>query len=243
MNHAPIRIIFFDVGGTLLHPDPSFHGLVAHVCQRHGVEVTAEDAERVEPDVWARIAQRDDGGRGFSVSADRSREFWLWVYRTFLRELGHTNAAESDLPQQLLDTFLRLESYRLYGDSIPALRALSDGGFTLGIISNWEAWLDRLMVRLGIERFFGVAMISGKEGLEKPDPAIFLRALERAGVRPEEAVHIGDSIHDDVQGARAIGMRGILLDRGGRQSGQTSDYPSIRGLDELPSLLGLGPDG
>lgn len=242
MSQTTIRTVFFDVGGTLAHPHPSFHALIAQVCQRHGLAVTAQDAERAEPAVWARIAQRDDGGRGFSVSVDRSRAFWLWVYQTFLSELGHAGAAKTELPQRILETFVRVESYRLYEDALPALRLLRRAGLTLGVISNWEEWLERLMVRLGIRDFFAVAVISGREGLEKPDPAIFLRALESAGARPEEALHVGDSVRDDVEGARAVGIRGILLDRTGKYSSEPGPFPSIRRLDELAALVGLEPE-
>src|SRR5436190_11725959 len=99
-----IRVVFFDIGGTLAYPHPSFNGLIAQVCQAHGLPITAEDAGRVEPNVWAHIARRKDAGRGFSLNVDDSRAFWLWVYQTYLTELGHAPAADTDLPQRLLDS-------------------------------------------------------------------------------------------------------------------------------------------
>lgn len=252
----PVRVVFLDVGGTLAYPHPSFHGLIAEVCTSHGLPVSAADAERAEPGVWARIAEREDVGRGFSVSADRSKAFWLFVYRAFLTELGYPRAAETDLPQRLLETFVRLESYRLYADTLPTLDVLRRAGLTLGVISNWEEWLERLMLSLGIRDFFEVAVISGLTGHEKPDPEIFLAALAAARARPDEAVHVGDSLPHDVRGAQAVGIRGVLLDRRGAPSvplapstGQTDDrglppsgtvpYARISTLNELPALLGI----
>ncbi len=248
------------MGGTLAYPHPSFHALIAQVCQRHGLPIQADDAERAEPGVWARIAEREDIGRGFSVSADRSKAFWLFVYRSFLTELGHPEAVDTDLPERLLETFVRLESYRLYDDALPTLNVLRDAGLTLGVISNWEEWLERLMVNLGIRDYFEVAVISGLAGHEKPDREIFLTALEATGARPEETIHVGDSMRDDVEGAQAVGIRGILLDRRGAatvpiaamaaSSVQTDDrglasdgrpYGRINSLTELPSLLGIDP--
>jgi len=211
-----VRVVFFDIGGTLAYPHPSFNGLIAQVCQTHGLPVTAEDAGRVEPNVWAHIARRKDAGRGFSLNVDDSRAFWLWVYQTYLTELGHAAAAETDLPQRLLDTFILSESYRLYDDVIPTLARLRSAGFRLGVISNWEAWLDRLMVDLAISDFFEVTVVSGNAGIEKPDPRIFHLALEGAGVPPSQAVHIGDNPNDDIAGAAGVGIRGILLDRNDR---------------------------
>lgn len=213
---AGIRAVFFDVGGTLAYPHPSFHGLIAHVCQQYGLDVDAADAERAEPTVWARIAEREDAGRGYSLNATRSRAFWVWVYQTFLTELGYPDAARTELPGKLFETFIRLENYRLYDDAIPTLQRLQPMDLIIGVISNWEEWLERLMVGLGIREFFHFIVVSGLSGVEKPDPEIFARALAAAGVRPEEAVHVGDSLRDDVEGAEAVGVRAVLLDRYGR---------------------------
>lgn len=246
------------MGGTLAYPHPSFHALIAEVCQRHGLPIRAEEAERAEPAVWARIAEREDVGRGFSVSADRSKAFWLFVYRTFLTELGYPEAADTELPGRLLETFISLESYRLYDDALPTLDVLRGAGFTLGVISNWEEWLERLMVSLGIRDYFDVAVISGLAGHEKPDREIFLAALEAAGAQPDEAIHVGDSMRDDVEGAQAVGIRGILLDRRGAAtvpamapasvrtddrglSSNRTPHARITSLTELPALLRIDP--
>jgi REG-2-like HAD superfamily hydrolase len=218
------------------------------VCHRYGVPVTADDAVRAEPAVWRRIARRDDAGRGYSVSRERSREFWLWVYRAFLEEAGHPEAAVGDLPQRLLEAFIQLEAYRLYDDALPTLRQLRDAGLTLGVISNWEDWLERLMVSLGIATHFDVVAISGVCGVEKPDSAIFRQALAAAGVTPSEALHVGDSLRDDVEGAEAVGMRGILLERATAgvvryaDPGAPESRTRIATLLEIPSLIGLEPN-
>ena len=73
------KIVFFDMGGTLAHPRPSFNGLLAEVCRREGLDVSPDRAILAEPAVWTRIAEQLGGGRGFSLSTDRSREFWFWV--------------------------------------------------------------------------------------------------------------------------------------------------------------------
>lgn len=243
---TPVRAVFFDIGGTLAYPHPSFPGLLAQVCREHSLAVTPDDALRVEPAVWARIAQRQDAGRGFSLSRERSREFWLWVYRVFLEELGCGETAAGSLPERLYTTFTRIDSYRLYDDAVPTLARLKGLGLALGIISNWEAWLDQLMAHLEIAHYFDVSVVSGRAGIEKPDAQIFLHALEAVNVRPEEAVHVGDNPRDDVEGAQAVGMRGVLLDRLERfapvlpgSHPKQEDPLVIRTLLDLPDLLGL----
>src|SRR5437867_3752640 len=143
--------------------------------RRGAPEVSTEVAGAA---VWARISLRADAGRGFSLSTDRSREFWLWVYEVFLEELGYARAAHGELPELLLHTFTRPETYRLYPDVRPVSRALRRAGLTLGVISNWEGWLERLMTKLGIYGHFNAISVSGLVGVEKPDPGIFLHALQ-----------------------------------------------------------------
>ena len=81
------------------------------------------------------------------------------------------------------------------------------------MISNFEAWLDRLLGELGVRSSFAVRVISGIEGIEKPDPRIFELAMERAGVEPERSVYVGDNPEFDVDPALAVGMLPVLIDR------------------------------
>ena len=88
-------------------------------------------------------------------------------------------------------------------------------------------------------RFFDVRVISGVEGVEKPDPRIFRLALDRTGVEPREAAYVGDSVSFDVEPAASLGMLAILIDRRGRFPDHRG--PRITSLDELPPLVGVGP--
>jgi putative hydrolase of the HAD superfamily len=181
------------------------------------------------------------------MSRDVSREFWIWVYQTFLEQLGRHTEARTDLPERMLETFLRLENYSLYDDALPVLDRLHRAGMKLGVISNWEEWLERLIVHLEIGHYFDVLAVSGTFGAEKPEAAIFRYALEAADALPEHAVHVGDSFGDDVLGAASVGIRPILLDRENRgfpllpsQEGELPEpLARVRSLLEVPRLLGL----
>src|SRR5581483_2691805 len=95
-------------------------------------------------------------------------------------------------------------------------RSTASSGLHLGRDLQLEAWLERLLIDLSIRDYFHVTVVSGRAGIEKPHPEIFRLALEGAGVDPEEAVHVGDNPNDDVAGAEAVGIRGVLLDRSDR---------------------------
>ena len=104
----------------------------------------------------------------------------------------------------------------------------------LGIISNWDWCLPRLCRELGLAKYFDFILASSRVGCAKPHPAIFQRALAIAGIAPAQALHVGDSVYADVNGARAVGLDAVLLDHSGQEH---SDYPVIRALNELPVWL------
>ena len=232
---SPIRAVFFDVGATLAYPHPSFHAVIARVLGEHGVEVTAEQVLAAEPKVWEAVESYQRQGGYFTRSDEESRQFWYWIYETFLRLLGVPEPR--DLPQRLYGEFIRHETYRLYPDSLPALQALHQRGVLLGVISNWEEWLEQLLLHLEIARYFGVTIISGVHGVEKPDPRIFALALDRLGVTAAESAHVGDSVRHDVEGARNAGLTPVLIDRLG--TAPEGDYLRVTDLTHLPAVLDL----
>jgi putative hydrolase of the HAD superfamily len=230
-----IEIVFLDAGETILYPHPSFSELFALVVTDAGVPL---DAGAIE-DVRRRLAPHlvdmvEDSGAegGISLSEASSRTFWTFLYRRFLQELGHEDEA---LVERLFEVFSSTSTYRLYDDVLPALHELSEHGYRLGLISNFERWLEEMLVELEVGHIFDVAVISGIEGVEKPDASIYLRALEKAGVAPESAVHVGDSPGLDVEPARSVGIATVLLDRLGRYGDH--DGHRIASLKELPDLL------
>ena len=107
-------------------------------------------------------------------------------------------------------------------------------GLPLAVISNWDSHLPRLLEALRLAPFFRVVSVSAIEATGKPSPEIFLRTCLRLGVSPAEALHIGDSPRDDVEGAEAAGLSALLLDRDDRHA----DAPRrIRSLGEVTGWI------
>ncbi|HEX6230354.1 MAG TPA: HAD-IA family hydrolase [Actinomycetota bacterium] len=227
--------VFFDAGETLVHPHPTFPDLFAQVLRREGFDVSPDTVRDRIHVVFDRFKQAADTNELWTTTREKSRAFWHDVYGIFLRELGIPDG------DGLIDTvyaeFTDLANYALFEDVVPALDHLEESGLRLGVVSNFEEWLERLLERLGVRRYFEVRVISGVEGLEKPDPRIFELAMERAGVRPTESVYVGDNPEFDVDPALAVGMFPVLIDRRGR-------FPDASGvritsMDQLPGVLGL----
>jgi putative hydrolase of the HAD superfamily len=151
-----------------------------------------------------------------------------------LDELGIDDHRAADV---LYETFSNPENYVLFDDAVPTLEALRARGLRLGIISNFEGWLAKLLDHLEIRDLFEVVAISGDLGIQKPDPRIFHWAMGEAGVVPSQTLYVGDNPNFDAQPAHDMGMTGVLLDRHGRWADLEADYPIVPTLTALLTLV------
>ncbi|HEY4791327.1 MAG TPA: HAD-IA family hydrolase [Actinomycetes bacterium] len=234
----PLHCVLFDAGDTLLAPAPSFQGRFVAVAAAHGLPleeaaVDAAIAEAVRAAEWP--ADWTDPAT--------QRSFWVGFYRQVLAALGHEGMEGSGEPQggapvglelaeALFAAFSDPAGYRLFDDARPALEALAGRGLRLGVVSNFEPWLEDVLALEGVDHLFAAVAISGKLGVAKPDPEIFLAALAEAGADPAATVHVGDQPANDVAAARAVGITPVLIDRFAR-------HPGPDGVHRVEDLLGL----
>jgi putative hydrolase of the HAD superfamily len=234
MARQEIEFVYFDAGETLVHPLPSFPELFLSVCSDHGLEVDFNLLRTATRGLMQGVEDRQRRGYTFSNEVSKSRRFWLDFYSSLARELGYVQE-DGLLPVALYDTFSEPSNYGSYHDVQETMQQLRERGVRMGLISNFEPWLEDLLEDLGLLTFLEVLVISGNESYEKPHPRIYELALERGGVSPQRALHVGDSPISDYDGAREAGMRAVLLDRWGR----FPDFPGevVKDLRELPGLL------
>jgi putative hydrolase of the HAD superfamily len=159
------------------------------------------------------------------------RDFWTGFYRDVLAGLGHTDAGP-ELAEALFRAFSDPAGYRLFDDVRPALDELAAMGIKLGVVSNFEPWLEEVLALQGIADRFAAVAISGSLGVAKPDPEIFKAALAEAGAHPDATVHVGDQLVNDVEAARAVGITPVLIDRFAR-------HPDAGGAHRVESLHGF----
>jgi putative hydrolase of the HAD superfamily len=208
--------VLFDAGETLVHPSPSFPELFAAILLREGHVRDPDEVVAASSAVYERFSEAARQVELWTTSAERSRVFWLDVYERMLRALDLPSG--DGLRDVLYREFTDLGNYAMFDDVVPALDALERTGTTIGIVSNFEVWLEELLERLGVRERFSVRVISGVEGVEKPDPAIYRLALDRAGVDAADAAFVGDNPEFDVAPAAALGMTPVLIDRRGRHA-------------------------
>jgi putative hydrolase of the HAD superfamily len=133
--------------------------------------------------------------------------------------------------EELTGALLASLRFDTFADVRPALRAARSEGSRLLVVSNWDFSLHEVLSRLSLTDLLDGVVTSAEVGARKPARAIFERALALAGARPQEAVHIGDSLEEDVEGARAAGIRPVLLRRGGE-----AGLPGVQTITTLAEL-------
>ena len=120
--------------------------------------------------------------------------------------------------------------FRAYPDAASALAVLRRRGLALVCVSNWDYALPDVLAGCGLAEALDGVVTSAGAGARKPDPAIFVAALELAGCGPAEALHVGDSLAEDVQGARAAGIEALLIDRG--EGGGGDELASLAEIEQ-----------
>jgi putative hydrolase of the HAD superfamily len=229
-----IEAVFFDVGETLLSPNPSWSELAVVKLSERGHDLTVDQMRLAWRHVGDHFTEAADAGVMFSVSHEASKKFWTKLYLDQLEFLGIDDEGAALV---LYETFSDPENYRLFEDTVPALTALSERGLKLGVISNFERWLRGMLEHFAVIDRFEVVAISGELDLEKPDPRIFEWAMREMGVGPDVSLHIGDSPNFDAQPAHDLGMTGVLLDRHGRWADLEAPYRHVSTLGELIPLV------
>jgi putative hydrolase of the HAD superfamily len=229
-----IRTVFFDVGSTLITPDPSMAEIYRQALGPLGVDLDHRQFLEAFGLTWREMSEEIGAGRDrFGALPGGEREYWRRYVGAVLARL-EARADVDRATAALHDAFARPESWRVYDDVRPAIAALAGSGLQLGIISNWDSRLPALLRSLDLEAPFGPVVYSAEAGHEKPSRVIFEQALARAGVPADEAVHIGDDRECDHEGAAAAGMTGLLLDR----AGVHPPGPAVlRSLSELPARV------
>jgi HAD superfamily hydrolase (TIGR01509 family) len=138
----------------------------------------------------------------------------------------------------IIEAWSRAENFGLYEDVVPCLEALRAAGVRMALLTNALGHgVEEIVAHFALDDYMDAAVSSVDTGAVKPAPRMFSTLFALLRVSPADAVMVGDSVEDDVNGAIAGGCAAILLDRDGRRA--DADVPSIQSLAELPAALGL----
>jgi FMN phosphatase YigB (HAD superfamily) len=194
---GPVRAVLLDALGTLVELEPPWLHLAAVLGISQDERLVA--AFRAEMAYYREHAQE---GRDEESLADLRRR----CAAVLSKELGR------DVSVAQLMASIR---FRAFEDAAPALADLRAQGLRLVCVSNWDYALPEVLGRVGLRPLLDGVVTSAAAGARKPEPGIFRAALRLAGSPAGEALHVGDSSEEDVAGAKAAGIRALLLDRAG----------------------------
>ncbi len=231
-----IKAIFFDLHGTLAYFYPPRHEIHVMAARDCGVTVPAEAIRQALPlvdKVWKNAII----GQGREAKSEQDKNSLGALYEQELLQKAGVEVT-LEMAARIIDGFWKLMTHFVpYDDSIPTLKTLKERGFILGILTNIAGGdINVVCNNLGFTPYLNVAVSSEEVGSGKPDAPIFLAALQRAGVKADEAMYVGDQYNVDVLGARGVGIRPVFLDRE-NSSPAITDCPHILSLLQLVDLL------
>jgi len=228
------KVVFFDAGETLVYRNPSLATIIWRRLKRAGY---AKDRA-----ILKKIIEKAALGMRKHVRRAGMSDSEKW--RVYIRRVFSALGIKDDgLEENVRETLKQGASFRPFKDAKAVAFAIKRRGIKVGIISNASRNLPAMLKRTGLYRIFNHVIVSEEEGFEKPDSRIFMRALEIAGVKPNECVYVGDNFLADVEGAKRAGIRPVWLRRKSKNaefsfSGRNlNGVFVIRKLSELPGLL------
>ncbi|RPI57207.1 MAG: HAD family hydrolase [Acidobacteria bacterium] len=225
------RAVFFDVDFTLIYPGPAFQGEgYREFCGRHGMDV---DPDRFPAAVVSasHILDREQ-------DAIYDPQIFIDYTAHIIEAMGGRGAAVEPCAVEIYREWAACQHFRLYDDVPAALEALADKDILVGLISNSHRSLESFQEHFELDGLIDVAISSSEHGYMKPHPSIFEAALKLAGVSAGDAMMVGDSLTQDIEGARRVGMRGVLVRRADAPAAQSdAGVTVIRSLLELPNVL------
>ncbi len=230
-----IKAVFFDWFNTLAHYEPPREELQSQALQEFGIHVSPQkimsgilvaDRDFFEENAVSPVRKR---------SPEEQAEIYTRYQKTILTEAGVDVSSEPNMPAKIMKRVQQLSrgmKFAVFDDVLSTLKTLKGQNYILGLLTNLDRDMEPICRELGLEPYINFAVTSGEVGADKPEPPIFLAALQRSGVKAAEAVHVGDQYKLDVIGARGVGITSILIDRYGQ-------YPDVTDCLRIHSLSGL----
>lgn len=205
------KVLFFDVGGTLIHPARSIGFYYAEIASHYGLKADEQQLSACFKKAWAEMKLRDPAA-GSRVLDDKA--WWKDLVKKTWQEMALPESFPfEDYFEELYALFARPDVWRLYPEVETCLISVQKRGYRLGILSNWDKRLRAILKGLELDQYFEHIIISSEVGVEKPHPEIFRIATEIFKISPDHAILIGDEPEFDQLGAWNAGWQVGLVRR------------------------------
>lgn len=234
-----IKAVFFDWFNTLALYHPPREELQSQALREVGINISPQkiipgiliaDKDYFEENAISPIRQR---------SSEEQAKIYARYQQTILAEAGVDVSNDPNILGKIMKKAQQLYKgikFVLFDDVLSTLKMLKAQNLTQGLLTNLDTDMKPICRELGLEPYIDFIVTSGEVGVDKPNPAIFLAALQKAGVKASEALHVGDQYKLDAVGAMGVGIRPILIDRYDSYP-EVTDCPRIHRLAEITAYL------
>src|SRR5215510_1003054 len=231
-----LRVIFFDDVGTLIETRESVGEIYSRVAREFGFEAEPQTLQQNFAYSFRRPPPLAfPAGAPDALLSELEKGWWRNLVKAVFAGLGSFPRFE-EFFGEIFERFRGREFWRVYDDVAPALTELKRQGLKLGVISNFDSRLFDVLRACGLDHIFDSVHISTRVGAAKPEPAIFQAALNYHAVEARRSWHVGDGLREDVEGATAIGVNAVLLDRDNRFA-ENAPATRITSLEQIVTLL------
>ena len=229
-----IRCVLFDAAGTLLEVAEPVGATYARCARAHGLSADPAGLERSFRQAFEESPPLAFPDAPPAEVPDRERAWWRRVVVTAFARAGVEGPDSAIEPafRAVFAHFATPQAWRVFPDVRRTLERLRARDVRTAVVSNFDGRLRRLLEALDLAGSFAAVVLSSECGFAKPDPRIFVSALEVTASRADETLHVGDSERLDLRAARAAGLAALRIDRGGARSRDT-----ITGLAEVAEHL------
>jgi len=222
-----VKAVLFDLGGTLINTAEIFE-IWRRILEAHGIKRSLDEISLAHKETEKQLNPKD--------YPRLSDDFYIIWNLHILKKLGIRKNVQL-LARKISEEWWDYSDVRLYPDAEEALKQLKRMGLKTGLVTNaFQSDIDQILPRVGLANFFDVAVGVDAVGKTKPDREIFLYALKKLGVAPQEALFVGDQIETDYEGARKAGLKALLIDR---EDKIRKRVKKIRDLKEITTHLQL----
>ena len=229
--------VLLDAAGTLITPCEPVSETYAALARRYGVALDVDKLAQAFALVFRDMPELAFKWTSLDELHEQERAWWRLLVQ---RVIDRTGTFSGDFDQYftaLYAHYAQGHAWRCFPEVMDVLASLRDKGYRLAVVSNFDSRLPGILRAVGIDTFMDAIIYSSRAGSAKPDPAIFMQALDALGVAPQQALHVGDSVEADVGGAVAAGLAALLIRRG--QEPVAGSEEVIQSLDGLTDRLGV----
>jgi putative hydrolase of the HAD superfamily len=229
-----IRVVSFDVGFTLIKPEPPVGEVYANIAGNFGYRLNPEETHSRFRKTWEKQNELNRRKTSDNALADEARSYQWWK-GIFKESIGNI------IPPEELETVFNVcyheyakgEYWRIYPEVCRTLTTLDSRGFRLVVLSNWDHRLLQTLEELQLDRFFEKIYISTRIGYAKPDPRAFLYIIEDLKILKQTLLHVGDTLADDIIGAQKADIQSVCIGRKVKNQTTPGKTPIISSLSEL----------